>query len=105
MGGFPGLLRPDEVPTIVKRDEGIFTPEQMRALGGPRMLHADVTINNESGVQLAAREASVQIDGDRLIVGVVVDSINPRLTRHSRTFATTSRDSSTRTTPADCTLR
>ena len=31
-GGIPGLAA-DEIPTILRRGEGVFTPEQMRALG------------------------------------------------------------------------
>lgn len=34
-GGLAGL-RPDEVPAILKRGEGVFTPQQMAAMGGGR---------------------------------------------------------------------
>lgn len=72
-GGIAGL-RPDEVPTILRRDEGVFTPEQMAALG-PRVSQVDVRIVNENGNELEATHASAQIDGDRLIVGVNVADI------------------------------
>ena len=45
---FPhGGLASDEVPAILRRGEGVFTPEQMRALGGPPSL--EVRLVNEGG--------------------------------------------------------
>lgn len=44
-----GWATPDEIPTLIKRDEGVFTPGQMRALGaamrGDGIRQAQPTIN------------------------------------------------------------
>ena len=76
-GGIAGL-RDNEVPTILEEGEGVFTPEQMRALGGmaggPR--EVVVQIRNESGTEIEARDSTAEFDGlRRLVVGVVVDQV------------------------------
>ncbi|NYZ17209.1 phage tail tape measure protein [Azospirillum sp. RWY-5-1] len=43
-GGFPGL-QSDEVPAILRRGEGVFTPEQMKALGGVGSQQFNQTVN------------------------------------------------------------
>jgi len=40
-----GGLAGDEVPTILRRGEGVFTPEQMRSMGGAPNLKVEI-INN-----------------------------------------------------------
>ena len=67
-----GGLAGDEVPAILRRGEGVFTPEQMRALGqgGPRQV--TVVVRNESGAPVAAEQATAEVDGDRLVVGVLL---------------------------------
>ena len=47
-GGIAGLA-PGEVPAILKRGEGVFTPEQMAALGGTgaSVINQNVTVNVE----------------------------------------------------------
>jgi len=55
-------LGPDERPVITKKDEGIFTPEQMRALGQPR----DSVIQNHITINLDGRKLGTWIyDGTR----------------------------------------
>ena len=75
-GGIPGLSN-DEIPVILQRGEGIFTPEQMRALGanvgaGPRSV--DVRITNQ-GTPQAVQQASPRIEADQLIIDIVVDDV------------------------------
>lgn len=70
-----GGLAGDEVPAILRRGEGVFTPEQMAALGPRGPMSVEVRIANEGGQRIEARGAEAQIDGDRLIVGVIVDDI------------------------------
>ena len=75
-GGLAGL-GPNEIPTILERGEGVFTPEQMRALGGlsatPVLLRAEVI--NESAERLEAREAQAAFDPETWTIRVVVDNI------------------------------
>ena len=70
-GGIAGL-RPEEVPVIVRRGEGIFTPEQMRAMGSPNVT---VQLENRGTPQ---REVSrqVRVDPRGLIVAVVTDDLH-----------------------------
>ena len=73
-GGIPGLTA-DEIPVIVRRDEGIFTPEQMRALGtGGAPQQIDVRIDNR-GTPLAVQQAAPRLDADRLVIDIVTDDI------------------------------
>jgi hypothetical protein len=71
-GGFPGL-RSDEVPIIARKGEGVFTPEQMRALGG-RGGGSDVTLNiiNQTGTTVQAEQQGQRFDGERMILDVVL---------------------------------
>lgn len=77
-GGIAGLKN-DEVPTILRRGEGVFTPEQMKALGGG-VGDVQVPINfnliNESGQPLEAQEQGRSFDGEQYIVDVVVRNLN-----------------------------
>ena len=72
-GGIPGL-RPDEIPTVLERGEGVFTPEQMAAMG-PAVRQVDVRITNASGQPLQVTESTAQVDGGRLVIGVAVDDL------------------------------
>lgn len=42
---FHNGLMPDEFPSILKRGEGVFTKEQMKAMGGGGSVNAPVTVN------------------------------------------------------------
>ncbi|MCY3623396.1 MAG: tape measure protein [Gammaproteobacteria bacterium] len=75
--GIPGL-RDDEIPTILERGEGVFTREQMAALGGlaggPR--EVVVQIRNESSQEIEASDATAEFDGmRRMVVGVVLNDL------------------------------
>lgn len=81
-GGIVGAprLKPDEVPIIAREGEGIFTPEQMRAMGGFQQsiqINAPVTVNGSAGTpeqneDLAKRTAR-QMEGT--IRGIVADEM------------------------------
>lgn len=74
-GGLAGRLRPNEVPAILQRGEGVFTPEQMRALGGGVPAELKVEITNTGGEPIEAREARATFDPARWVVSVVVGNI------------------------------
>jgi lambda family phage tail tape measure protein len=46
---YHGGLQPDEFPSILKRGEGVFTPEQMKALGGQTAISISIPVNMEGG--------------------------------------------------------
>lgn len=58
-GGMPGLMS-NEVPVIAKRDEGIFTPAQMRALAPVRESEPAVNITQHIQVDSRSDIASVR---------------------------------------------
>lgn len=69
-GGIAG----NEVPIVAQRGEGIFTPAQMKALGGARQAPVNVNvINNASGVQATPRQNP---DGS---IDVVIDQVEARM--------------------------
>ena len=66
-------LRPDEMPTVIRRDEAVLTPGQMRAIagaGGPR--EVKVEIRNVGGPQRVT-EARARVDLKRMVVGIVTE--------------------------------
>ena len=68
---FPhGGVAGDEIPAILRRGEGVFTPEQMRALGGPPNL--EVRLINEGGTPQEATDDGVRWDGEKFIVTVLL---------------------------------
>ena len=73
-GGIAGQLRPNERPVIMEKGEGVFTAEQMRALGGlasPKIefnLISQGTPQRETGHEM-------RFDTDRLIVNVLTDDL------------------------------
>ena len=72
-GGVPGL-RPNEIPTIIEHGEGVFTPEQMRALS-PAAPEVTVNVINQGTGQRVVEQRPPRIDGRRLILDVVVEDI------------------------------
>ncbi len=77
-GGVAGLGA-DEVPAILRRGEGVFTPEQMRALAPAAAPRIAVEVRNESARPVRARRASARFDGSRLVV-----DRRPRRSRRER---------------------
>ena len=72
-GGIPGL-RSNEIPVIVQRGEGIFTLEQMRALGGRGPSSVEVRIDNR-GTPQEIESAAPSFDGERLVIDIVASDI------------------------------
>ena len=69
-GGIAGL-RPEEVPVILQRGEGVFTPAQMRALGAPSVT---VQIENRGTPQRVVSRA-VRLDPRDLVVTIVTEDL------------------------------
>ena len=67
-----GGLASDEVPAILRRGEGVFTPEQMRALGPPAPPEVHIEIRNEGTPQRQRGQPTATWDGRRWVVGVVL---------------------------------
>lgn len=70
-GGFPGL-RTDEVPTILKKGEGVFTEQQMKALGGLGSPEITVNVINQTGQRVNAEQQGPRFDGERMILDVIL---------------------------------
>ena len=67
-----GGLLPSEVPIIAQKGEGVFTPDQMRAMGGFQQnqsvqVNAPITVNGSAGTpdqnEDLAKRMSKQLDG------------------------------------------
>ncbi len=75
-GGVAGLAN-DEVPTILRRGEGVFTPAQMRALapasGNAPSVIQQVTYNVPSGMSPAAYAAALEQNNRRLKAELISD--------------------------------
>jgi len=77
-GRMPKLMS-GEVPAILKEDEGVFTKEQMAALGrGGQVQPPKTTINfiNNSGHVLDAEQQDARFDGRDYVIDLVVDALN-----------------------------
>ncbi len=72
-GGIAG----DEVPTLLRKGEGVFTPEQMQALGGMAAPRIEIRFENRGTPQ---REVSrdVPLDGRGIVIGLLVDDLERR---------------------------
>jgi hypothetical protein len=66
---FHGGMSPDEYPAILKRGEGVFTPGQMRALGGGGG-SVRVEIHNEGTPQQVV-SAQPTFDARGVVIGIV----------------------------------
>ena len=79
-GGIVGGLKSNEVNTVLKKKEGVFTEEQMAALApvgsGTTMAMPNVQVNviNESGQAMDAQQSGSRFDGKNFILDVVIDA-------------------------------
>lgn len=73
-GGITGL-KSDEVPAILQKGEGVFTKEQMKAMGNSK---ANVTVNviNNTQEQVTAQQSQSRFDGEKMILDVVLKNMN-----------------------------
>lgn len=68
-----GVVGMNEVPAILQRGEGVFTREQMQALGAglqrsEGIQSVRVEVINESGQQMQATGANARMDGTQLVI-------------------------------------
>lgn len=72
-----GGLANDEVPAILRRGEGVFTPEQMRALGNPEpvpvVLRAE--IENRGSQEVEVQDVTLDAQGRDWVLGIVIDDM------------------------------
>jgi hypothetical protein len=71
---FHSGLMPDEFPAVLQRGEGVFTPGQMRAMGGAAPV-VKIEVNNQAGPVTARQEGAPRFDGKQWIVGVVLSAL------------------------------
>lgn len=71
-GGMVGL-KEGEVPIIAKRGEGVFTQEQMKALGkGGGGNNVQVNVINQTSNDVNAEQSQPRFDGEKFVVDVVL---------------------------------
>ncbi len=58
-----GMIGSDEVPIVARRGEGVFTPQQMRALGGGAGNVRVEIINNGTPQEVVSAQPSLDADG------------------------------------------
>lgn len=72
-GGVAGL-KPDEVPAILQKGEGVFTEEQMKAMGGSATPPVNVAVNviNQTQQDVGAEQGDLRFDGQQMVLDVVL---------------------------------
>jgi len=67
-------LSSGEIPAIIKKEEGVFTPAQMKALGGG----ANIVLNiiNQTSQPVNAKQSQPRMDGERMVLDVVLQAAN-----------------------------
>jgi tape measure domain-containing protein len=74
-GGLVGL-RSDEIPIIAQKGEGVFTKEQMKAMGqtnsGPPV---QVNVINQTGVQADVERGQPKFDGEKYVETIILKKI------------------------------
>ena len=70
-----GGLAHDEQVAVLRRNEGIFTPGQMKALGD-RSVNVAINVENKSSQPVNAKQGKTQFDGKKYIINVILEDIN-----------------------------
>lgn len=68
-----------EVPAILEKGEGVFTAEQMKALGAGQSKQSGTTkvnIINNSGTDVDSEETNTRMDMDGIVMDIVLKKIN-----------------------------
>ena len=70
-----GFIGPGEVPTILRRGEGVFTPGQMAALGHQEPPEVRIEFVNRGTPQRQVGNATTQFDSRGYVIGIVLDDL------------------------------
>ncbi len=73
-----GGLAKNEVPVILKNDEGVFTKEQMKAMGGmtgASDIKMEVNVINESGTEVTGEAQEPRFDGERWVLDIILGAV------------------------------
>ncbi len=70
-----GGLAGDEVPAVLKRGEGVFTPGQMKALGGGGIGDIRVEVINPPGRPAEVASATPSFDAEGMVVTIVMRDV------------------------------
>lgn len=72
-GGIVGL-GPNEVPIIAEKGEGVFTEEQMKALGGGNSKPSNVQVNviNQTGTEAQVERKQPRFDGEKWVEDIIL---------------------------------
>jgi len=76
-GGMPGL-KSDEMPAILRKGEGVFTKEQMKALGGGQGEAPKITINmiNQTGTPAQGQQGDIRFDGEKWVLDIIMKNVS-----------------------------
>jgi len=81
-------LMPNEFPAILKQGEGVFTPEQMKAMGSQGrsvVVNSNVTVNMQSGIAGGQQNDPVQTElVGREISRTINEKINANIQKQLR---------------------
>ena len=70
-----GFIGPGEVPTILRRGEGVFTPGQMAALGRQGPPEVRIEFVNRGTPQRQVGDATTRFDDRGYVIGIVLDDL------------------------------